>query len=83
MEASQQLRVRKVTSWQARFTGQGDGQPGINTFQLILDEGADEYVLRPTDDDFDNLVDCLEGARNVYFDLSRKVLMFGVRGVGG
>ena len=82
MEASQQLRVRKVTSWQARFTGQGVGEPGINTFQLILDEGAADYILTTTAEDADNLFDWLSESDEIYFDVGSEQLIFETKGVG-
>ncbi len=49
-------------SWQARFTAQGD-QPGINTFQLVLDQGAAGHFLTVGAGDADNLFDWLKTAR--------------------
>jgi hypothetical protein len=51
--------------------------PGAFTIQLILDHGADEYVLRPTASDAEVLMAMLRRAPNVMFDEERKVLMFG------
>ncbi len=45
--------------------------------QLILDNGVDEYILRPTADDADVLMKLLERSDHATFDLGRKVLMFG------
>ena len=81
MEAGSEIRVRKVTSWQARFTGQG-GEPGINTFQLILDEGAAEHVLTATAEDADNLFDWLSDSDEVYFDGADEQLIFETKGIG-
>ena len=77
-----QIKVRQVTAWQATWTEESPGDAGTFTLQLILDEGAEEYVLRPTADDVDVLQELLADAANVYFDMERKVLMFGVRAVG-
>lgn len=46
-----QIKVRQVTHVQASWTEQQRGEPGAFTYQLILDNGAQEYVLRPTSDD--------------------------------
>jgi hypothetical protein len=62
----EQIQVRQVTHVQASWTEQDRGGDGAFTFQLILDNGADEYVLRPTAEDADTAM----------FDLERKVLMF-------
>lgn len=81
MEASQQLNVRRVTSWQARFTAQGGG-PGLNTFQLILDKGAAEHILTVTAEDADNLFDWLRDSEEAYFEGENEVLIFEPKDIG-
>jgi hypothetical protein len=71
-----QIQVRQVTHVQASWTEQERGAPGAFTLQLILDHGADEYVLRPTAEDADVLVELLARSKNATFDLERKVLVF-------
>ena len=66
----------QVTHVQASWTEQERGAPGAFTFQLILDEGVDEYVLRPTAEDADVLLQLLRRADSASFDLDRKVLIF-------
>ena len=80
MEASQQLNVRRVTSWQARFTAQG-GEPGINTFQLILDRGAADHILTVTAEDADNLFDWLRDSKEAFFEAENEVLIFETKDV--
>ena len=53
------------------------GAPGALTFQLILDHGADEYVLRPSANDAQVLLQLVNQSKHVMFDVERKVLMFG------
>jgi hypothetical protein len=77
-----QIVVRDVTHYQFTWTEVAPGEDGVWTCQLILDQGADEYVLRLSEDDADNLQDLFESAGRVTFDLERKVLMFGTRAVG-
>lgn len=72
----QQLRVRQVTHFQPSWTEQAPGAPGAFSVQLILDQGAEEHVIRPTADDMDVLLPVLEAGKAVYFDLERNVLMF-------
>ena len=72
----EQIQVRQVTHVQASWTEQERAEPGAFTLQLILDEGADEYVLRPTSDDADVLLQLLRTAKSAHFDLERKVLIF-------
>lgn len=78
----QQIKVRKVTHWQPSFTAKAPGEDGIYTFQLVLDYGAEEEVLRVNDDDADNLFDWLSASDDVYYDSERKVVLFGTRAVG-
>ncbi len=73
----QAIKVRQVTDYQASWTEEGREGPGSFTFQLILDNGAEEYVLRPMDEDADVLTDLLEQTGTVFFDMDRKVLIFG------
>jgi hypothetical protein len=73
----EQIRVRQVTHLQASWTEQERGSPGAFTFQLILDQGADEYVLRPTAEDAEVLLQLLERSDSAAFDLERRVLIFG------
>lgn len=72
----QQIQTREVTQVQASWTEEERGGPGAFTLQLILDNGVDEYVLRPTADDADVLLQLLRRSSHATFDLGRKVLMF-------
>lgn len=47
----QQITIREVTHMQASWTEGNRGAPGDFTVQLILDNGAEEYVLYPTVED--------------------------------
>jgi hypothetical protein len=75
--AERHIQVRQVTHVQASWTEQNRGQSGAFTLQLILDNGAAEYVLRPTAEDADVLVKLFVRSANATFDVDRKVLMFG------
>ncbi len=72
----EQIQVRQVTHVQASWTEQERGANGAFTFQLVLDEGVDEYVIRPTADDADVLLELLARSGSAHFDLERKVLIF-------
>jgi hypothetical protein len=76
-----QIKVRQVTHFQPTWTEHDAAEPGTFTIQLILDHGAEEYILRPTVDDADLLIQLLSAGRDTYFDLDRSVLMFGNRAV--
>jgi hypothetical protein len=71
------ITVRQVTHVQGSWTEQERGAPGAFTLQLILDHGADEYVLRPTAQDAQVLLQLLERSERAVFDLERKVLIVG------
>jgi hypothetical protein len=73
----QQIVVRQVTHIQASWTERERGEAGEFTLQLILDQGAAEYVLRPEDDDLELILRLFKMSDNAYFDMERKVLMFG------
>lgn len=73
----QQIMVRQVTEVRAAWTEEKRGAPGAFTLQLILDSGADEYVLRPTAEDAEVLLDLWQNSQGVTFDKARKVLIFG------
>jgi len=72
----EQIVVRQVTHVQASWTERERGEEGDFTLQLILDQGADEYVLRPDPDDLDVLLRLFQMSDSASFDLNRKVLMF-------
>ncbi len=73
----QTIRVRQVTDVQASWTERERGEPGAFTFQLILDNGAEEYAIRPPAEDSDVLLDLFKKSETVYFDMGRQVLIFG------
>jgi hypothetical protein len=72
----EQILVRQVTHLQASWAERERGEPGAFTFQLILDQGADEYVLRPSAEDAEVLLRLFQSSAGATFDRSRKVLMF-------
>jgi hypothetical protein len=70
------VTVRQVTHIQASWTERERGEDGDFTLQLILDNGVEEYVLRPSEDDLDVLLKLFKTSDHTTFDLERKVLMF-------
>lgn len=78
--ASEQLRrrykVREVTAYQASWQEGERGEEGTFTVQLILDNGVEEYILEPSEDDIDALLTLLGKSKHTTFDLERKILMF-------
>ena len=73
----QQITVRQVTNVHANWSEQERGAPGKFSFQLILDNGAEEYAIRPPAEDSDVLLDLFKKSETVYFDMGRQVLIFG------
>jgi hypothetical protein len=73
----QSIMVRQVTDVHANWSEQERGAPGKFSFQLILDNGAEEYAIRPDAEDADVLVELFKLTDKLYFDLSRQVLIFG------
>jgi hypothetical protein len=78
----QSIMVRQVTDVHANWSEQERGAPGKFSFQLILDNGAEEYAIRPPADDADVLVELFKLTDKIYFDMSRQVLIFGDIPVG-
>jgi hypothetical protein len=76
------ITVREVTNIQASWTERERGEEGIFTVQLILDNGAEEYVLVVDSDDLEPMLRLFKASDHVTFDLERKVLMFGTLRVG-
>jgi len=76
-QTRQAIKVRQVTQVHANWNEEERGAEGKFSFQLILDNGAEEYVLRPTNEDTDVLVDLFEQTDTIYFDMERGVLIFG------
>ena len=76
-QTRQAIKVRQVTQVHANWNEEQRGAEGKFSFQLILDNGAEEYVIRPTNEDADVLVDLFEQTDTIYFDTERGVLIFG------
>jgi len=79
----QSIMVRQVTDVHANWSEQDRGAPGKFSFQLILDNGAEEYAIRPDAEDADVLVELFKLTDKLYFDMSRQVLIFGNVPLGG
>ncbi len=76
------LKVRQLSHYQFSWVAGEPGKNGTYTLQLVLDQGAWEEVLTLTADDADTLQDLLANTHTVYFDVSRRTLMFGVTKAG-
>ena len=69
------IKVRQVTSVHTNWSGQGAEEPGKFSFQLILDDGAEEYVIRPTVQDAKVLLKLVQASESMYFDTENQVLI--------
>jgi hypothetical protein len=69
------IKVRQVSEVHANFNEQERGEPGKFSLQFVLDNGADEYVLRPTAEDARTLMLMIDEAESMYFDTERRVLI--------
>ena len=79
----QNIMVRQVTDVHANWSEQERGGPGKFSYQLILDNGAEEYAIRPDAEDADVLIELFSMTDKIYFDMSRQVLIFGNISLGG
>src|SRR5215211_2214518 len=79
----QNILVRQVTDVHANWSEQERGGPGKFSYQLILDNGAEEYAIRPEAEDADVLIELFKLTDKIYFDMSRQVLIFGNIPLGG
>ncbi len=79
----QSIMVRQVTDLHANWSEQERGGPGKFSYQLILDNGAEEYAIRPEAEDADVLIELFKLTDKIYFDMSRQVLIFGNIPLGG
>jgi len=77
------IKVRQVTNVHANWSEEERGTPGKFSYQLILDNGAEEYAIRPPAEDADVLIELFKQTDKIYFDLERKVLIFGNISLGG
>jgi hypothetical protein len=69
------IQVRQVTNVHPNWNEEQRGEPGKFSFDLILDNGAEEYVIRPMVQDSKMIAKLLRRAKSHYFDLERKVLI--------
>jgi hypothetical protein len=69
------IKVRQVTDVHGNYNEVERGQPGEFSLQFILDDGADEYVLRPPADDVRTLMMMIDEAESMYFDTEKGVLI--------
>jgi hypothetical protein len=73
----QAIRVRQITDVHANWSYQGPLENGKFSYQLILDDGAQEALVMPTVDDVKVLRDLIHDADTLFWDLDKEVIIFG------
>jgi hypothetical protein len=73
----QTIQVRQVTDVHANWSSQGPEEPGKFSYQLILDDGAQEALIMPTADDAKVMRDLIHDADSIYWDTHNEVLILG------
>ena len=73
----QAIRVRQITDVHANWSNQGPLENGKFSYQLILDNGAEEVLIMPTPDDGKLLRDLIHDADTLYWDMEKEVIIFG------
>ncbi len=73
----QQIQVRQVTDVHANWSNQGELEDGKFSYQLILDDGAEEAVIMPSPESAEVLRDLIKDAETLYWDKTNEVLIFG------
>lgn len=73
----QAIKVRQVTDVHANWSSQGPLENGKFSYQLVLDNGAQEALIMPTADDAKVMRDLFHDADAIYYDTEREVIIFG------
>ena len=76
------VRVRQLSHYQFSFRARDAEQNGTWTLQLVLDEGAWEEIITVSAEDADVLQELLAGNKTVFYDIRRRLFMFGVKKPG-
>ena len=73
----QSIKVRQITDVHSNWSYQGELENGKFSYQLILDNGAEEALIMPTADDAKVLRDLIHDADTLYWDTEKEVIIFG------
>ena len=73
----QAIKIRQVTDVHSNWSSQGPLENGKFSYQLILDNGAQEILILPTIDDAKVLRDLIHDADTLYWDTEKEVIIFG------
>ncbi len=75
-QSEQAIKVRKVTNIHSNWSSQGPLENGKFSYQLVLDNGAEEALVMPHVEDAKVLRDFFHDADAIYWDMEREVLIF-------
>ena len=73
----QAIKIRQITDIHANWSYQGELENGKFSYQLILDNGAQEALIMPTSDDAKVLRDLIHDSEALYWDSEKQVIIFG------
>jgi hypothetical protein len=82
-QTQQAIKVRQVTEAHSNWNEKERGAPGTFSFQLVLDNGAAEYVILPVAEDAKVIRKLLSKSKNLVFDTERGVLIARDLPLGG
>ncbi len=66
-----------MTDVHANWSKQGELEDGKFSYQLILDDGAEEALIMPSAEATETLRDLIKDAETIYWDKQNEVLIFG------
>ena len=72
----QTVMVRQVTDVHSNWSNQGALETGKFSYQLILDDGAEEAVILPSPESAEVLEELIQDAETLYWDTQNQVLIF-------
>ena len=72
----QTIMVRQVTDVHANWSYDGELEDGKFSYQLILDDGAEEAVILPSPESAEVLEELIQDAESLYWDTQNQVLIF-------
>jgi hypothetical protein len=73
----QTIKVRQITDVHANWSSQGPLEDGKFSYQLILDNGAEEALIMPTADDAKVLRHLIHDADTLYWATEKEIIIFG------
>jgi hypothetical protein len=82
-QTRQAIKVRQVTEAHSNWNEKERGAAGTFSFQLVLDDGAAEYVILPVAEDAKVIRKLLSKSKNLVFDTERGVLIARDLPLGG